>query len=132
LEVSYISDVVKVNDASWNEIVIESKKPVFVMFYSPTCPHCQNIKPFVEKYAEEYENEVLFAQLNVAENQIIASNYSVMGTPTFLFFCKGKPVNSIVGAVYPALLKKTIEDGIQFGEDCRSKTTWIDPNTGYA
>ena len=119
------------HDATWNEKVMEAKKPVFVMFHSPTCPHCKNIKPFVEQYAQEFKNTVLFAEINVIENQMTASKYSVMGTPTFLFFCKGKPVNSIVGAVYPALLKKTIEDGIQFGEDCRSKTTWIDPNTGY-
>ena len=128
-----IQTIKDVNDANWNELVIESKKPVFVMFYSTNCPHCHNIKPYVEQYAEEYGKSVIFARLNIAENPTIPSYYSIMGTPTFLFFCKGKPINSIVGAVYPTLLKKTIDDGFQFGKECISKTTWIDQGIpGYA
>jgi thiol-disulfide isomerase/thioredoxin len=112
---------------------MNSEKPIFVMFKSPTCPHCQSIEPFFNQYAEEFKTYVIFITINVAENKNIITQYGIMGTPSFIFLCKGKPVSSIVGSVYPALLKKTVEDGLQYGKDCANKTTWFQQGiTGYA
>jgi hypothetical protein len=56
-----------------------------------------------------------------------------MGTPTFKFFCKGKPIQELVGAIYPTLIKKTVEDSLKQGLQCVNNTTWIDLGiTGYA
>ena len=128
-----VSDILEIKDKDWNKKILQSSKPVFVMFYSPTCPNCHTIKPYFDQYSDEFKDKVLFASMNVFENQKTASLYHILGVPTFYFICNGKPVNSIVGAVYPSLLKKTIEDGFQFGEDCRKKTTWLDSGiTGYS
>lgn len=127
------STIVEVSEKNWDKMIMQSSMPVFVMFHSPTCSHCINIKPHFEKYADEFKETVLFASIDVSKNQKIAATYGVMGTPTFSFICHGKIVNGIVGSVYPTLLKKTVEDGLQFGENCRSKTTWFDQGiTGYA
>lgn len=56
-----------------------------------------------------------------------------MGTPTFKFLCNGKLVQEMTGAIYPILLKKTVEDSLQHGQECLGKTTWIDPvDPGYS
>lgn len=126
-------DVIDLNDANWEKNVEKEEKPVMVMFYSTSCPHCQAMEPHFEKYANEFKDKVVFANVNVAGNPTIVGRYGIMGTPTFKFFCKGKPVQELVGAIYPTLLKKTIEEILQHGSQCVKNTTWIDPGiTGYA
>ena len=46
------------------------------------------------------------ARLNIMTNLWTAERYGIRSTPSFKFFCDGKPVREMVGAVYPALLKK--------------------------
>lgn len=126
-------DVIELNDANWEKYVEKEEKPVMVMFYSTSCPHCQAMEPHFEKYANEFKDKVVFANVNVAGNPTIVGRYGIMGTPTFKFFCKGKPIQELVGAIYPTLLRKTIEETLQHGSQCVKNTTWIDPGiTGYA
>lgn len=126
-------DIVELNDANWEKSVEEGEKPVMVMFYSTSCPHCQAMEPHFEKYANEFKDKVVFAKVNVTDNPTIVGRYGIMGTPTFKFFCKGKPIQELVGAIYPTLLKKAIEETLQHGSQCVKNTTWIDPGiTGYA
>ena len=126
-------DVLELNDKTWEKTVEKGKKAVVVMFTSPTCPYCRQMKPYFEEYASEYKDKILFAEVDISKNQTIASRYGVMGTPTFKFFCKGKPVNELVGAIYPAILKKTVETSLEHGLQCAENTTWVDSGiTGYA
>ena len=126
-------DVIELNDVNWEKNIEKEEKPVIVMFYSNSCPHCQVIEPHFKNYANEFKDKVVFGNVNVADNLTIVGRYGIMGTPTFKFFCKGKPVQELVGAIYPTLIKKTIEETLQHGSQCVKKTTWIDPGiTGYA
>ena len=125
-------DILDVEDSSWKKNVEKSNKPVMVMFHSPNCPYCMQMEPIFEEYASEFKDKVVFARINVAENPNVATRYGVMGTPTFKFFCQGRPVQEFAGAVYPTLLKKAVEDGLQHSRECVKNTTWIDTGiTGY-
>ncbi|MFA5398133.1 MAG: thioredoxin family protein, partial [Methanogenium sp.] len=88
----------EIQGTDWEETVEKSALPVAVMFYSPTCPHCKTMEPYFRNYATEYDGKMLFVRLNLAENLWIGERYGVMATPTFGFFCAGKPVQSISGA----------------------------------
>jgi len=126
-------DVIDLNDVNWEKIVEKEGKPVMVMFYSTSCPYCHVMEPHFKKYANEFKDKIVFAKVNIVDNPIIVGRYGIMGTPTFKFFCKGKPIQELVGSVYPTLLKKTVEDSLQHGSQCIKNTTWIDPGiTGYA
>jgi thioredoxin-like negative regulator of GroEL len=46
-----------------NEI-IGTKKPWFIKFYSPTCPHCVRLAPTWTKMASELRNQVDVAEVN--------------------------------------------------------------------
>ena len=102
------------------------------MFYSPTCVFCHQIEPYFRNYAQEYREEVVFARLNIMTNQWTAERYGVRSTPTFKFFCDGKPVREMVGAIYPALLKKMVDEVLLFGKECAKSSTSINYDiTGY-
>jgi hypothetical protein len=56
-----------------------------------------------------------------------------MATPTFKFFCQGRPVKEMVGTAYPALLKRMIDEALLHGSDCVRSSTAIDYDiSGYA
>lgn len=119
-------DLVETDDQTWERSVEKSAKPVAVMFYSPTCAFCHQIEPYFRNYAHEYRDTVIFVRLNVMTSQWTAERYGVRSTPTFKFFCGGKPVQEMVGAVYPALLKKMVDEVLIHGKECAKNSTLID------
>jgi thioredoxin-like negative regulator of GroEL len=123
-----IIDIFELTDKNWEKIVEKGNKPVFIMFYSHTCPYCKQMEPYFDQYANEFNKKVIFGKVNVTVNPTIVSRYGIMGTPTFKYFCKGKPLQEMSGAVYPTLIKKTVEEGLQHGENCFKNTTWFDPS----
>ncbi len=126
-------NLVEVTDSTFETTVEKSSIPVLVMFYSPACPHCRTMEPYVREYAEIFAGRVLFARLDIIAGQWTAEKFGVRSTPTFKFFCNGRPVLELVGAVYPALLKRMVEDGLQNGKECVANSTAINYDiTGYA
>ncbi len=124
--------LLEVNDQIWEKTVKKGTQPVAVMFYSPVCPFCQQIEPYFKSYAEEFRNSVLFTRINIMANPWTAERYGIRSTPTFKFFCYGKAVQEIVGPVYPALLKKMVEEGLALKKECEKNTTANDYEiTGY-
>jgi len=125
-------NIVEVNDLIWEKTVEKGKTPVVVMFYSPACVFCHQMEPYFRSFAREFQGSVLFARLNIMTNQWTPERYGVKSTPTFKFFCDGKPVVEMVGAVYPAILKKTVDDFLVHGKECAKNSTAIDYEiTGY-
>jgi len=120
------------NDRDWEIEVERTGIPVFVMFYSPTCKHCIQIQPYIEELAREFLGEVRFIRLNIIRFSWLAERYGVMATPTFLYFCGGKPIQTRVGAVFPVMLKKMVEEMVQHGEECLLRSTEMAKEiTGY-
>jgi thioredoxin len=124
--------VIELDDSNWENLVEKEGKPMVVMFYSPTCPHCVAMMPYFEKCAAEFKGKISFAKINVNSNPYAVSRYGIMATPTFKFFCSGRPVQEIVGEIYPTILKKITEDALEYGSSCASRSTPIDFNIGYA
>jgi thioredoxin-like negative regulator of GroEL len=126
------SPVIEVDDRTFHDQVEKSKIPAAVMFYTPACVHCRAMAPYYAQYARDYTGKVLFARIDVSVNLFTGERYGVKGTPTFKFFCQGRPVTELVGAVYPAILKRTVEEVLVHGKECISTSTEIDYEiTGY-
>ena len=128
-----LNDITILNDSNWENIIEKGEIPAIVMFSSPTCPYCRQMEPYYAEFAEEFKDKIIFGKLDISESHTTASRYGVMGTPTFKFFCRGRPVQELVGAVYPPLLRKTIEDALKHGPGCMEKSTKVDHGiSGYA
>jgi len=125
-------ELIEVTDITWESTVEKGKVPVAVMFYSPTCAFCHQMEPYFREFARTLKGSVLFARLNILTSTWTPERYGVRSTPTFKFFCDGKPVQEIVGAVYPAILKRIIDDVLVHGKECAKNSTAIDYEiTGY-
>jgi thioredoxin-like negative regulator of GroEL len=124
--------LIELTDLNWEQTMEKSSRPVAVMFYSLKCAFCHQMDPYFRNYAREFKDTIQFARLDIMTNPWTAERYGVRSTPTFKFFCDGKPVQEMVGAVYPALLKKMVNEVLLHGKECAKNSTAIDYDiTGY-
>jgi len=89
---------VVVNDATFQQEVIQSALPVFLDCWAPWCGPCRMLAPIVEQLATELSGRVKVAKLNVDENQQTATQFGIQSIPTMLIFKDGQPVDRLVGA----------------------------------
>ena len=89
---------IAVNDANFNEIVINSDKPVLVDFWAPWCGPCRMIAPIVDELAVEYEGKAVIAKCDVDSSSDVPVKYGIRNIPTILFFKDGKVVDQMIGA----------------------------------
>jgi len=119
-------NIVETNAANWKEEIVESKELVVVEFWHPQCPHCKTLEPVYAELSKEYAGKLKFAKFNVLkseENQELAVKYGIMSTPTLKFFCQGKPVQDVVGALTKDYLRQGIEFAIKKHRECAEKST---------
>jgi thioredoxin 1 len=101
---------IHVDDSSFDETVIKSETPVLVDFWAPWCGPCKAVAPILEELANDYNEKVVIAKLNVDEAPQNASKYGISAIPTLLIFKNGEPVHSIVGYKPKPELKKVIDE----------------------
>jgi thioredoxin 1 len=121
-----MSSVVEVNADDWKEMILEADTLVVVDFWHERCPWCIRLAPIYQEVAKEYEGRVKFASLNVLadhENQHLALHFGVMGTPTIIFFCAGRPVDAAVGFRSKEKLEQLVEDVLKNHKECIRKST---------
>lgn len=87
----------QITDASFDEVVLKSDKPVLVDFWATWCGPCRMLGPVIEELATEYEGRVVVGKVDVDNNQEFATKYGVRNIPTVLVFKDGEVVGRQVG-----------------------------------
>jgi thioredoxin-like negative regulator of GroEL len=57
------------------------------------------LAPVLDELATVYAGRVKFVLVNIDQNRLTQSQYGVDGTPTLLFFRRGRLVDRVVGAL---------------------------------
>ena len=79
-----------------------SKLPVLLDFFSPTCAPFHMMHPVVESYAKRRAGEVMVVRIDVDQHPQIAAEFSVQGVPTFVILYKGYKRGRTSGAISEA------------------------------
>ena len=88
---------IQVNKDNFQEVVLNSDKPVLVDFWASWCGPCRMVAPVLEEIANE-RSDVKVCKINVDEEPELAGRYNVMSSPTLLVVKEGQVVNQAVGA----------------------------------
>ena len=92
-----MSNIREATDANWEQMVIQSEKPVIVDFWAAWCGPCRLVAPEIEKLAEKYAGSVEVLKLDVDANPHTALHYGVMSIPTVAFIAPGATPKAAVG-----------------------------------
>lgn len=89
--------VVALTDENFQREVLESPVPVLVDAWSQGCGPCKLLEPVVMALSREYQGRLKVAEFDVALAPKTAARLRVTGTPTVVYFRKGREVERVVG-----------------------------------
>ncbi len=98
-----------VTDENFAREVEQHEGVAVVHFWAAWCGPCHMIAPIVEEIAEEYDERIKVAKLDVDANQNTAMRFAVRSIPSILFFKNGQHVDTVVGVVSKEDLVEKIE-----------------------
>ncbi|HEY9334525.1 thioredoxin [Kribbella sp. NPDC050459] len=107
-----MSDLRSVDEATFDEEVLRSEKPVLVDFWAQWCPPCHQIAPVLAQIGAERNDQLTVVKLNSDENPAISARYRVMALPTLILFHRGEMIWSVVGARPKHKLLKELDDAL--------------------
>ena len=87
----------EITDATFDDVVLKSDKPVVVDFWAAWCGPCRMVGPIIDEVSSEYEGRAVVGKVDVDSNQEFAAKYGVRNIPTVLVFKDGEIVNRQVG-----------------------------------
>ena len=104
---------IAVDDANFDQAVLQAQTPVLVDFWAPWCRPCLMAAPVLEELAEEYAGRITIAKLDVDQNARTAAKYHIMAIPNLIIFKNGTPVSQIVGYKPKAELKRDLDAALE-------------------
>ena len=58
----------EINDANFEELVLQSDKPVLVDFWAEWCGPCRMVAPVVQELSEDYAGRLIVGKVDVDSN----------------------------------------------------------------
>ena len=89
--------IIEATEATFEELVLKSEKPVVVDFWATWCTPCKMVAPEMEKLASKYEGTVDVVKVDVDAHPGISQAFQIMSIPTIACFRPGQQPKGVVG-----------------------------------
>jgi thioredoxin-like negative regulator of GroEL len=99
-----------IDDSNFDAEVRMSKVPVILDVWGPNCAPCKKLEPIIMQLAAEYDGRVKVCETTGEAAPRSLGRLRVRGTPTVIYFKKGKEVERVVGMRGSLYHEETIEE----------------------
>ncbi|OGZ19245.1 MAG: hypothetical protein A2Z68_02445 [Candidatus Nealsonbacteria bacterium RBG_13_38_11] len=117
-------------DENFEKEISEAKKPLLIDFWMQGCAPCVLISPILEKLAEEFKEEMLFAKVDLNVAPLATQKYGVNAAPTVILFKNGEPVGGFVGLLPEETIRAWLKENL--AKDNEKVEKLIQEYTEYA
>jgi thioredoxin 1 len=92
-----MTDIQHATDETFEQLVLQSDRPVIVDFWAAWCGPCKMVAPELEKLAAKYDGAVSIVKVDVDANPRLSQAFGIMSIPTIAFFEPGQQPKGVVG-----------------------------------
>ncbi len=103
----------ELTDTNFEELVLQSDKPVYVDFWAAWCGPCRMIHPIMDELSQEYEGKAIIGKMDIDSHQKYAAEYGVRNIPTVLLFKNGEIIHKQVGVAPKSLYIEKLEEALK-------------------
>ncbi len=97
-----------VTEATFDQEVLGSDKPVLVDFWAEWCQPCHMVAPVLDRIADERQGELKLVKVNIDEQPGLAQRYGIASIPTMVLFKDGEPAAAALGAQPKSALERQL------------------------
>ncbi|CAK7338026.1 unnamed protein product [Dovyalis caffra] len=103
--------ITEINESEFQNVVLNSDRPVLVEFVANWCGPCRLISPAMESVAQEYGDRLMVVKIDHDANPELIKEYKVYGLPALILFKDGKEVaeSRREGAITKVKLKEYVD-----------------------
>ncbi|MBQ7369968.1 MAG: thioredoxin [Clostridia bacterium] len=94
------------------QILAESKTPVFCDFWATWCGPCRMLAPVFEEISDQYDGKAVFVKIDIDENEDSAMKYGITSIPNVIAFKGGKAVANSLGFVPAQVLENFVKENL--------------------
>ena len=99
----------RVSKENFEAEVLQASIPVLVEFYSDSSIPCKQMSPILGDIEDDYEDRLKVVKVNANFDGELAEQYSVMVSPTILFFKDGKEAERVRGLIKKPELEEIVK-----------------------
>lgn len=104
-----MSNVQELNEAEFDEKVLQESKPVLIDCWAPSCGPCRLLSPIVNNLGKANEGKALIYKINIATNPTLAAKLGIVSLPTILIYKNGQIVSRLQGVQKQAKLQELLD-----------------------
>ena len=104
--------VININQANFQQEIIESDRPVLVDFWASWCGPCRMLAPVVDQVSTENADKLTVAKVNVDDCPELAQRFGIMSIPTLILFKDGQVVDKRIGFQQKAQLEEMVKKAL--------------------
>ena len=105
-------NILEINDENFEDKVLKANDIVVCDFWAEWCGPCKQITPILEELANEFNDKVKIAKINIDNNPDIPTRYNIMSIPTLLLFKNGELISNQVGLQEKSTLSNWIKENL--------------------
>lgn len=97
LETAGPGNVRNITDENYQREVVRSELPVLLDVWSDGCGPCKLLEPVVIELSKQFDGRLKVAEINAGQAPKTMRKLGISGTPTVLYFHRGRIVERVVG-----------------------------------